>query len=458
MVSFGTAGVRGSVVDRVTPTVALAVGGAVGRLVSETASASTPSVVVGRDGRTSGPALAAAVEAGIAAAGCRPVRIGAIPTPTLAFASRGRHGVMLTASHNPPTDNGIKLFADGSEFDSDQEAIIEQYVQDSAPPTAWDQWKTPTRSHPLGAYQEAVVEYSRGVGADPDDLRVAVDCGTGMASVATPQVLGELGASVTAVNATVDGHFPARPSKPTPETLAEFRALLADGAFDLGIAHDGDADRIVLVDGDGEIVHEDTVLAILASYYTRQYVSDAGDDAAEPVVITTPNASGRIDEQVAAAGGRIERVRLGSLHEGIAGAEAPVVFAAEPWKHIHPAFGGWIDGIASAAVLTRLVAAEGLAGLQEPITERPYRKESVDCPDDRKRTAMDELETSLPEQFPEASVSLDHGVRLAFDDGSWLLVRPSGTEPYVRLYAESEDVDRLVEVATVAIESAVDGE
>ena len=461
MVQFGTAGIRGSVVDRVTPAVALAVGHAVGRLVTETAPTddiSPPEIVIGRDGRTSGAALAAAAEAGVASAGARPVRIGQVPTPTLAFASRGRHGVMLTASHNPPTDNGIKCFADGSEFDREQERRIEAVVDAETPPADWDRWQSSTRSDPLPVYREAVADYSRQFGADPDELRVAVDCGTGMASVATPAVLDALGASVTAVNATVDGHFPARPSKPTPETLAEFRDLLADADFDFGIAHDGDADRIVIVDGAGGIVHEDTVLAILAGYYTRRYTDEHGDGAPTPVVVTTPNASGRIDEQVAAAGGRVERVQLGGLHEGIAAVEddARVVFAAEPWKHIHPDFGGWIDGIASAAVLARLVAAEGLDALREPITERPYRKVSCECPDEAKADAMARLEDTLPAEFPEADVSLDHGIRLTFADESWLLVRPSGTEPYVRLYAESDEVDALVTTAEGVISRVVD--
>jgi len=459
MVQFGTAGVRGSVVDRVTPAVALAVGRAVGRLVtgSQPAGSPAPQVVIGRDGRTSGPALAAAVEAGVASAGARPVRIGQVPTPTLAYASRGRHGVMLTASHNPPTDNGIKCFADGSEFDREQERQIEAFVDSESPPADWDRWQSPTRSDPLPAYREAVVGYSREFGADPDGLRIAVDCGTGMASVATPAVLDSLGASVTAVNATVDGHFPARPSKPTPETLAEFRSFLGEGAFDLGIAHDGDADRIVIVDGDGEIVHEDTIVAILAGHYTRRYTATHGDDAPTPVVVTTPNASGRIDEQVTAAGGRVDRIHLGGLHEGIAAVgDGRVVFAAEPWKHIHPEFGGWIDGVVSAALLARLVAAEGLASLREPITERPYRKVSCECPDEGKAAAMADLETALPETFTEAEVSLDHGVRLAFPDDSWLLVRPSGTEPYIRLYAESDDVDALVSEAESVIAAVVD--
>jgi phosphomannomutase len=177
--------------------------------------------------------------------------------------------------------------------------------------------------------------------------------------------------------------------------------------------------------------------------------------AADPVVVTTPNASGRIDERVDAAGGRVERIRLGALHEGIAAADGTVVFAADPWKHVHTHLGGWIDGVASAAVLTTLIADRGLDALRKPITERPYRKHSVDCPDERKEGAMERLETTLPEQFPEADVSTEYGVRLTFPDDSWTLVRPSGTEPYVRVYAESDDVDDLVDAVSETVADAV---
>jgi len=205
------------------------------------------------------------------------------------------------------------------------------------------------------------------------------------------------------------------------------------------------------------VIHEDTILAILAAHYTAE------SDAADPVVVTTPNASGRIDERVEAHGGRVERVRLGALHEGIerareAGEDGTrVVFAAEPWKHIHPGLGEWIDGVTSAAVLCRLVAAEGLDSLRDPITERPYRKESVPCPEERKEPAMATLHETLPEMFPEATVDTDYGVRLDFADGSWTLVRPSGTEPYVRVYAESDDVDELTATVTDVVERAIEG-
>jgi phosphomannomutase len=445
---FGTAGIRGDVRTRVTPAFALRVAAAAGRDGAE--------FVVGRDGRESGSALAAAVEAGLSAAGARVVRVGQVPTPALAFASRGRRGVMLTASHNPPTDNGLKFFLDGKEYDRDAERRIERGVADPDPPAEWTDWTGSERADPLPDYRDAVVGYARAYGASLEGLRVAVDCGNGMASVATPRVLAAMGADVVALNDNVDGHFPGRESKPTPESLADLRAFLAEDDAALGFGHDGDADRIVLVDGDGEVVHEDTVVAVLAERYVR--ASQAGD----PVVVTTPNASARIDERVRAAGGRVERVRLGALHEGTdaayeaGGPETAVVFAAEPWKHVHPAFGPWIDGVASAAVLSRLVAVEGLAALRAPVTERPYRKVSVPCPDEHKRSVMTTLETTLPDAFPDAALDTEHGVRLERPDGSWLLVRPSGTEPYVRLYAESDDVDALAERARELVAAAVD--
>ncbi len=490
---FGTAGIRGGVTDRVTTDLAVQVGRAVGQHArtadtdgatptgedetredetptgedeTPTGEDETPTVVVGRDGRTTGASLAAAVEAGLTAAGARVVRVGQVPTPALAHASRGRRGVMLTASHNPPTDNGIKLFVDGVEYGETAEREIESRVAADPDHATWDAWGTSTTADVLDDYRRDVVAYARQFGAAPptaddsaeqagprSELRVAVDCGNGMAAHATPQVLRELGVDVVALNANVDGHFPGRESKPTAASLTDLRSFVADGGADVGIGHDGDADRIVLVDSDGELVHEDTVVAILAEAYVRER------DLSDPVVVTTPNASGRIDERVAAAGGRTERVALGYLHDGIAAVRAnggEVAFAAEPWKHVHTAFGGWIDGVTSAAVLVRLVAEEGLGALRAPVTERPYRKQSVPCPDEAKTTVMERLETALPDAFPTTDAETEYGVRLTFPDESWLLVRPSGTEPYVRVYAESDDVDALVGEAAAVVERAVD--
>jgi phosphomannomutase len=458
---FGTAGIRGDVVEDVTPELAVAVGQAVGKFArddteldtAEPATTTDIEVVIGWDGRTTSPALAAAVASGVASAGVAVRRAGTVPTPTLAFASRGRYGIMVTASHNPPTDNGLKLFVDGVEFERSREREVESAVEAGQTPAEWSTWRTPTQVEPLSTYREAVVDYAREYGEPLAGLPLVVDCGNGMAGLATPQVLRELGAEVTTLNGNVDGHFPGRESKPTPESTRDLQAFVADGPAEFGIAHDGDADRIVVVDEQGAIVHEDTVLAILAERYVRT------SDAPDPVVVTTPNASARIDERVRAAGGHVERVRLGALHEGIAAVEdtdGDVVFAAEPWKHLHTGFGGWIDGVVSAAVLSRLVAADGLDALRDPIAERPYRKVSIPCPENAKAEVMARLTERLPATFEDASVDTEHGVRLEFADASWVLVRPSGTEAYIRFYAESEDVEELVDDTRTVVEDAID--
>jgi phosphomannomutase len=457
---FGTAGIRGRAEDEVTPELALRVGQAVGEPDRE--------FVVGRDGRVTGGTLLAALRAGLESAGASVREAGVVPTPTLAFASQGRYGVQVTASHNPPEDNGIKLFVDGAEFDREAELEVSDRVAGGPEPAGWDQWGETETTSVRDRYRETVTAYLRGrelpedhpvdgASLDPDALdgvTIAVDCGNGVGCLGTPQVLQALGAAVVTLNGTVDGHFPGRPSKPTPETLEEFRDFVAEHRSQFGIAHDGDADRVVLVDGDGTVVHEDTVVAVLAEYYVR------ASEAEDPVVVTTPNASGRIDQRVTAAGGRVERVRLGALHEGITAVQSEtgtVVYAAEPWKHIHPELGLWIDGIASAGLLSLLIgSAGGLDALREPVTERPYRKVSIPCGEAQKEPAMAELETSLPEAFPAATVSTEYGVRLAFEDGAWTLVRPSGTEPYIRLYAESDAVDELVAGVRSTVEAAVE--
>jgi len=450
---FGTAGIRGDARERVTPSLAMRVGQAAATdALQQARPDETVEFALARDGRETGQALVDAMASGLASAGADVIEIGQAPTPALAYASRGRYGVAITASHNPPADNGIKLFADGVEYSGEAEARIEGHIDAGTEPTQWDTWGTRERAEVLDDYRDAVVAYAQQFGADLDGLRIVVDCGNGMASLATPQVLRELGAEVVTLNGNVDGHFPGRGSKPTEATLGDCMRFMADGSFDLGIAHDGDADRIVVMTGDGEVVHEDTVLAMLAEEYV------AASDSEDPTVVTTPNASARIDERVRVAGGRVERVALGYLHDGIADARdggADVAFAAEPWKHVHTRFGGWIDGVASAAVLARLVAEIPLAERREPIPERPYRKVSVPCEDDAKVDAMARLTETLPERFPEASVDDEYGVRLELPDASWVLVRPSGTESYLRIYAESEDVETLSEAAKTVVEDAI---
>jgi len=378
---------------------------------------------------------------------------------------------MLTASHNPPTDNGIKLFADGVEYDGDAEREIDDRVASERSRLArWDEWGESERLAVLDRYLDAVEDYIRErfgnrtpnpEDAPPDEplagLRIAVDCGNGVGALATPQVLERLGADIVAINASVDGHFPGRESKPTPETLSEFTAFLDDGSFDLGLAHDGDADRLVVLGPDGSVIHEDTVLAVVAARYT------ADSDADDPVVVTTPNASARIDERVRAAGGRVERVRLGSLHEGIArersrGGEDTPSSSSPPNPGTHP------------HRLRRLDRRRGQCRGRRGARRRRRRYRSTPGP--RYRTPLPKGQHRVPGrgQSRRDDRPRDRAPRgVSGGDGRHGLRRPPrvrgrvvaarSTErngPYVRLYAESDSVDALVDDARSVIETAVE--
>lgn len=439
MAKFGTAGIRGPVAETLPPETVVVVGRAI--------AAEAKDVAIARDGRVTGEALLDAARAGLTSGGANVERLGILPTPALSFASRDRHGVMITASHNPPGDNGIKVFRDGVEIDRETERAIEERVAAGTRPVAWEQWGTTRGGRVLAEYREAVLTYLADHGSSLDGCAIAVDCGNGTGGLAAPVVLQRLDADVRALDARIDGHFPSRPSKPTPETLETLSEFVAAGPSDFGIAFDGDADRVVLVGGDGSIVHEDTVLAILAAHYVER------SSCEDPVVVTTPNASTRIDRRVENFGGRVERTDLGALHEGIVevetaahSAETQVVFAGEPWKHIHPAFGGWIDGIVSAALVAKLIADAGdLRALRAPIREPPYRKRDVPCPESEKQRVLTALRSELPERYPDAEFDTRYGVRLRWPGEGWLLLRASGTEPMIRVYAEHERVDALVE-------------
>lgn len=431
---FGTAGVRGSIED-VSPSLVLRLGRAVGGM--------TDSVVVGRDGRQTGDALVSAFVAGAESVGCETNFLGVVPTHAVAWKAReeGVYGAAITASHNPPGDNGVKLFRDdGGEFDTDDEKEVAELVED-VPTADWDGWTEAGEDDAVGGYLDAVSEC---VGDESLGLRVAVDCANGVGARTTVPALEDIGCDVVAINAQTDPTFPGRGSKPTPETLAGFVEFVRRGDFDIAFAHDGDADRLVVVDEEG-VVSEDAVLAVLAGRHVR------GTEGGTGTVLTTPNVSPRVDEAVREAGGDVERVALGTVSEEVRGRE--VAFAAEPWKHVFPEFGGWVDGTVAAVEVARAYAED--ATVFDGLGDVDVTKRSVDCDDSDKVAVMADVEEGLRERYDEAEASFDtaDGVRVDLEDGSWFLVRASGTEPLVRVYVEGDD--ELVEALFSVVGEAV---
>ncbi|MBU7033364.1 MAG: phosphoglucosamine mutase [Theionarchaea archaeon] len=413
---FGTCGIRGDL-QRITPEFALSLGKCVA-LFSRTHGASQ--VIVGRDGRTSSDMLSQAIQAGILSQGVPVIDIGMVPTPVLAY-SCDQCGIMVTASHNPPQYNGMKVFFRHRELFPTEEQELETLMNSPPHRTTWE-LPSLTHAHILPSYARAVLSYIRKKYDNAESKKkVVLDCGNGMGSLITPRILKEIGCSVIPLFNEVRGIF-QRPPEPSEQhiKLAK-KTVIAEGA-DIGLAQDGDADRINVIDEKGEIIPEDSIIALLAGEYV----------GASDHVITSIDTSFRIDEYVARMGGITHRVNLGNLHEGVFNHHA--VFAGEPWKHIHVGFGPWIDGIVSAAVLTILITQTPASQLCSKIHE--YSLEKINIATEHREYLCTLFDREIRQLPGIAEILTISGTRANFSDGSWILVRPSGTEPMVRIVIE----------------------
>jgi len=403
---FGTSGIR-SIANKDLIQLAQKVGLAVGNVYGR--------VVVGSDTRTSSEAMKHAFISGLLAAGCGGYDAGVIPTPTLALAARKFDaGAMITASHNPPEYNGMKLLnPDGSAFGSHQRQQIEEMVlSDSSNVAPWDEIKS--SSLYSGAIEQHIQRILPDFPARPK-LRVVVDCGCGAASVITPHLLRELGCSVVALNCFPTGFFP-HPIEPTESNLGDLMKATRELGADLGIAHDGDADRMMAVDDKGNFVPGDKLLAIFARALQAKEV------------VTTVDASMAIDEM----GFTATRTRVGDTYVSEELSKGGN-FGGEPsGSWIFPNISLCPDGIYAAALVVTIASQQKLSQLVDSIPSYPLLRGSITS----NGIIITKLESQLMAMKP-LSVNTVDGIKLNFKDG-WLLIRASGTEPKIRLTAEAK--------------------
>jgi len=269
---FGTDGVRGVVGRDLTPELALRLGRAIGAFFGRGSR-----VLVGRDVRSGGSMLKNAVVAGLLAEGVKVYDAGLIPTPGLQYnVGRGPYdgGVMVTASHNPPEYNGIKVIAgDGIEVSREDEKVIEEYFFEGRPSALeWRSysWDPRVAAEALDNYVEAIVDQVSGFKV-PRDAVVVVDCANSVGGLATPRVLSALGARPKTLNCNLDPRFPAREPEPTPETLVDAARLVAESGAAFGVGHDGDADRAIVVDDRGDVHWGDRTGAVLSAFVAEHW-------------------------------------------------------------------------------------------------------------------------------------------------------------------------------------------
>jgi len=429
MALFGTSGIRGPVGETVTADLALSLGRALG--------VDCDRVVVGRDPRASGEFLRSALVAGLRESGTDVIDLGVAATPTVGRAVGWREadaGVSVTASHNPPEDNGLKLWQpSGQAFDGQRRGRIEDRIAESVfEPAAWDesgdleQWDGRAR-HAAALADE--------VDADTLDSRVVVDVGNGAGGV-TVDALTELGCRVETLNAQPDGAFPGRPSEPKAENCTSLSTLVAESDADLGIAHDGDADRMRAVAGDGTYLSGDTLLALFA-----RDAADPGDAVAVPV-----DTSLAVADYLAERDVDVTYTPVGDVYVAEAASEPGVAFGGEP-------SGAWIwpertlcpDGPLAACTVAALDAARSLSERVADVPTYPIRRDSVAVED--KAAVMDRVREAVLSDYDDAT-TLD-GVRVDLGD-AWFLIRASGTQPLVRVTAEAREPDRADDVLATA--------
>ena len=420
MTLFGTSGIR-RIADRTLLEIALRAGLAVGRIKK--------SVVIAGDTRTSTGAIKHAVISGLLASGARCADAGMVPTPTLALAaSEFEAGIMVTASHNPPEYNGLKMFnPDGSCFDSAQQLEIEKLVSGVLATAPWKEIGGST-----SVYEKAVDKHIRhilNIMPPIRKTRVVLDCACGAASVITPELLKRMGCEVVPLNCSPSGLFP-HDVEPVERNLGDLiKTARESGA--IGIAHDGDADRMMAVDEKGRFIPGDKLLVLLAQ------------ETGAKKIVTTVDASIAIEE----TGLSVNRTKVGDTFvstELRKGGD----FGGEP-------SGAWIfpknslcpDGIYAAAVLTAIASRESLASIIDRMPQYPVIRDSQKS----NGVVVADLYQNLLSLRP-LSVNDTDGLKLGFDDG-WLLVRPSGTEPKIRITVEAKTEARAQELYGLAVKA-----
>jgi phosphoglucosamine mutase len=427
---FGSSGVRGLVNVDLTPQLACKVGLAVA------AYSKAKLAIVACDTRISGPVLEDALVSALLSFGTNVLLAGMVPTPALAYAVKAFGadvGFMLTASHNPPQYNGIKVFrSDTLSFTDEDQVAVEKNVAEGISNLA--DWRSLGKTASVDAAQVYLDMILKAVQLKKK-WRVVVDPGCGATCSVAPAMLKALGCKVTALNAQPDGYFPARKSEPTAESLQDLANVVKALGADLGIAFDGDGDRVAFVDKNGIFVNFDRSLAAFSGFVLK--------GCKGRTVVTNVEASMCVETMVQAQGGKVIRTKVGDIYVSEAVKEANAVFGGEPcgaW--VHPKYHFCPDGPLSAALMLMALENENktLSQFISQVPEYITKRENIVCKNEQKYMIVEKLGDLLKIAFPNyLNFSTIDGVRLALKDG-WFLVRASGTEPLIRLTVEGKSL------------------
>ena len=393
-------------------------------------------ILVGYDGRESSPLIARMVCSALNYAGLDCSTAGLVPTPALEFAVKEMRydgGVMVTASHNPPEYNGIKPVApDGVEISRSDERVIEDIylAKKCGPGRRWG--KTAAEDGVLSRYSEGVCRQ-----VNPDRIRnrkytIVLDAGNGAQAVAAPGIAKMLGCQVHVINETISGDFPGRGSEPTPSNLGRLSEAIRDRHADIGIAFDGDGDRSMICDENGAVLTGDRSALALSKFLLEQNRASK--------VVTCVNSGSAIERLAAEYDSNVIRTIVGSvevsrrmvLEDALIGFEENGGFMFGPHNHVR-------DGCMTMALFLDMMAGCGMtvSGIMSSLPASHTAKTKLACTPEQAARAV----SALRAEHPDADAR--DGIKITLNEREWVMVRPSGTEPILRIYAESYSQEAL---------------
>jgi len=394
-------------------------------------------VLIGYDGRESSPAICKVVSSALNSIGIDCNVAGIVPTPCLEYAVKSlgySGGLMITASHNPPQYNGIKPCAkDGVEISREDELIIEDiYLQKNwlKKPNSWG--TTGNENRAIETYLKGIISHIDSKLIESKHFKVVLDLGNGAQAVSAPNFCEILGCQTFLINPNIDGTFPGRGSEPTPQNLSELSKTVRENNADVGIAFDGDGDRSIFCDNNGDILTGDKSALVLTQHILKKNPNS--------LVITCLNSGSNIEVLAEKFNSKVIRTKVGSVEVSrkMVPTNALIGFE-ENGGYMYGKHNQVRDGCMTLALMLDLLAISEKS-LAEEITSLPpsfTTKDKVSCSADK----VPKLISSLNEEFPNSDIS--DGIKITIDPKNWVMIRPSGTEPIVRIYAEAESQEKL---------------
>ena len=393
-------------------------------------------VLIGFDGRESSPVISKVVSSALNSIGIDCNVVGIVPTPCLQFAVKTlgySGGIMITASHNPPQYNGIKPTAkDGVEISREDELVVEDiYLQKS--------WIKETENWGITGKEERAIEiYLKGIASQVDsklieskNFKVVLDLGNGVQAVSAPDFCKMMQCETLLVNQNIDGKFPGRGSEPTPQNLSELSQTVTENNADFGIAFDGDGDRSIFCDNKGNILTGDKSALALTQHILKKNSNS--------VIVTCLNSGSNIEVLADKFNSKVIRTKIGSVEVSrkMIHTDALIGFE-ENGGYMYGKHNQVRDGCMTLALMLDLLATG--KSLSDEIANLPpsfTTKDKVSCSSEN----ASKLISLLKEEFPSSDTT--DGIKITTDPKNWVMIRPSGTEPIVRVYAEAESQEKL---------------